>query len=197
MWWEYLLVFVGAFLFDIFPFPFLPAFTIMVFLQITFDLDVWPVLILGVLGSVLGRYTLTLYTPLIAHKYISNSKNKDVEFLGEKMKENMWKGQLFVLAYSLLPLPTTPLFLAAGMSKIEARYIIPAFLIGKFTSDALALLVGKYASESIDSIMDDLISWKSIVSFAFGLFLIFGLFFVNWRSLLQEKKLVWTFRILK
>lgn len=197
MWWEYLLVFVGALLFDIVPFPFLPAFTIMVFLQITFDLNVWLVLIIGVVASVLGRYILILYTPLIANKFINRAKNEDVEFLGAKMKENKWKGQLLVLAYSLLPLPTTPLFLAAGMSRLNAKYIIPAFFIGKFTSDALALFVGKYASESIDSIMQNLLSWKSIASFMLGLFLIFCVLFIDWRSLIQKKKLVLNFKILK
>lgn len=195
MAWKYFLVFLGSLLFDIVPFPFLPAFTIMVFLQITFNLNIWLVLIIGVMGSVLGRYILTLYTPYIANKYINKSKNEDVEFLGSKMKENIWKGQLFVLAYSLLPIPTTPLFLAAGMSRLNAKYIIPAFFIGKFTSDALALLAGKYASESIDLIMDNLLSWKSILSFAFGIFLICCIFFIDWRSLLQKNKLVWNFNI--
>jgi hypothetical protein len=53
-----------------------------------------------------------------------------------------------VLAYSLLPLPTTPLFLGAGISQIKPIYIIPPFLIGKFTSDAIALHVGKFAFSS-------------------------------------------------
>lgn len=197
MIWQYILVFLGALLFDIVPFPFLPAFTIMVFLQITFGLNVWAVLIIGVLGSVLGRYILTLYTPLIANKFINKAKNEDVEFLGSKIKENIWKGQLFVLAYSLLPLPTTPLFLAAGMSKLKAKYIIPAFFIGKFTSDALALLAGKYATENFESIVDNLFSWKSILGFSFGIFLIFCLLFMDWRSLIQDKKLVWNFNIFK
>lgn len=197
MWWEYLLVFLGALIFDIVPFPFLPAFTIMVFLQITFDLNVWPVLIFGVMGSVLGRYILTLYTPYIANKFITKSKNEDVEFLGTKMKENKWKGQLIVLAYSLLPLPTTPLFLAAGMSKISALYVVPAFLIGKFVSDAFALLTGKYASENIEAIIQNLYSWESISSFLLGLLLIGCVFFIDWRTLIQQKKLVWNFRIWK
>ena len=100
-------------------------------------------------------------------------------------------------AYSLLPLPTTPLFLAAGMSKLNAKYIIPAFLIGKFTSDTLALHAGKYASENAHNIMQNALSWKSIVSALFFLFLIFCLFFIDWRSLIQKKKLVWKFKILK
>ena len=98
MWWHYLLVFVGALLFDIVPFPFLPAFTIMMFLQLIYDLDVWWVIIIGVLGSVMGRYILLLYAPLIGNRYLKSSKNKDIQFLGEKMNENRWKGQLFIIA---------------------------------------------------------------------------------------------------
>ena len=197
MWWHYLLVFVGALLFDIVPFPFLPAFTIMMFLQLIYDLDVWWVIIIGVIGSVMGRYILLLYAPLIGNKYLKSSKNKDIQFLGEKMNENKWKGQLFILAYSLLPLPTTPLFLGAGISKLKPRYIIPAFIIGKFTSDTAALLLGKYASENIESIIDNTFSWQSIASLILSVVLLFCLFFINWRTLIQKKKLVFNFKIWK
>lgn len=197
MWWHYLLVFLGALLFDIVPFPFLPAFTIMMFLQLIYDLDVWWVIIIGVLGSVIGRYILLLYAPLIGNKYLKSSKNKDIQFLGDKMNENKWKGQLFILAYSLLPLPTTPLFLGAGISKLKPRYIIPAFIIGKFTSDTVALILGKYASENIESIIDKTFSWQSIASLILSVVLLFCLFFIDWRTLIQKKKLVFNFKIWK
>lgn len=197
MWWQYLLVFLGALLFDIVPFPFLPAFTIMVFLQIIFGLNVWAVIVIGVVGSVLGRYILLLYAPVLANKYLKLSKNEDIQFLGVKMKENKWKGQLVVLAYSLLPLPTTPLFLGAGISKLNAKYIIPAFIIGKFTSDTLALHAGKYASENTESIIENALSWKSVPSLVLGLLLLFCLFFINWRTLIQHNKLGFNFKIFK
>ncbi len=197
MWWHYLLVFIGALLFDIVPFPFPPAFTIMMFLQITFGLDVWWVIVIGVIGSVLGRYILLLYAPLIGKRYLKAEKNSDIEFLGKKMKENIWKGQLIILAYSLLPIPTTPLFLGAGISKIPPIYVIPGFIIGKFTSDAIALHAGKYASENTQSIIDNALSWQSIGSLLVGLALIFGLLFVDWRSLIHTKKFVLDFKIFK
>lgn len=197
MWWQYLLVLLGALLFDIVPFPFPPAFTIMVTLQIMFKLNMWWVIAIGVAGSVLGRYILLLYTPYIADKYLSPEKNKDIEFLGDKMKENKWRGQLIVLAYSLLPLPTTPLFLGAGISKLQAKYIIPAFLIGKTTSDTIAIVLGAYAAANVSTIFENLLSWKSIASLLFGLFLLFCLFFIDWRTLVRTKKLVFDFKILK
>lgn len=197
MWWQYLLVFLGALLFDIVPFPFLPAFTIMLLLQIIFHLEVSIVIGVGVLGSVLGRYILILYSPLIANKYLKTSKTEDIQFIGKKMKENKWKAQIVILAYSLLPLPTTPLFLGAGISKLRAIYIIPAFLVGKFTSDTIALHAGKYASENIQNIINEALSWKSMASFMLCLLLLFCLLFIDWRILIQKKKLAFNFRIWK
>lgn len=196
MWWQYLLVFFGAVLFDIVPFPFAPAFTIMMFFQILFDLNVWAVIVIGVLGSVLGRYILLLYAPLMANKYLKASKNEDIKFLGDKMNENKWKGVLVVLAYSLLPLPTTPLFLGAGISKIKPIYIIAPFLAGKFTSDSIALNLGKFAAENQQGIIDNIFSWQSIASFILGFAMLFCLFFINWRTLIHTKKLAFDFKIL-
>jgi len=84
MWWQYLLVFIGSFLFDVVPIPFPPAFTIMVFLQIMFGLNIWMVIGLGVAGSILGRFILTLYIPFLTGRIFKRSKTEDVEFLGKK-----------------------------------------------------------------------------------------------------------------
>jgi len=195
MFWIFVLVFLGAFLFDVVPIPFPPAFTIMVFLQIMFDLDIWWVIVVGVAGSILGRYVLTLYIPFLAGKIFKKSKNEDVEFLGSKMKEKGWKSQLLILAYSLLPLPTTPLFLAGGMAKIKPLFIIPAFFVGKFTSDAITVHLGRYAAENVTNVLESAFSLKSMASLAAGLLLISAVLFIDWRALIQKKKFQLNFKI--
>jgi len=197
MWWQYALVFSGAFLFDVVPFPFPPAFTIMVFLQVEYDLNIWEVIVIGVAGSILGRYILTLYIPFLAEKIFRKSKNEDVQFLGEQMKKRGWRSQLAILAYTLLPLPTTPLFLASGIAKINARYIIPIFFVGKFTSDAITVNIGKYASDNAENLIAGGFSWKSVTSLIFGLFLLCTILFIDWRALILKKKLLLSFRIWK
>ena len=197
MWWQYLLVFLGAFLFDVVPFPFPPAFTIMVFFQILFGLNIWWVIIIGVFGSILGRYVLTLYIPLLAERIFKKSKNEDVQFLGEKMKDQGWRGQAAILAYTLLPLPTTPIFLASGMARINALYIIPTFFVGKFTSDAITVHLGKYASENAENLFQGGLTWKSVIGLTLGMLLVCGILFIDWRSLIQKKKFSLNFRIWK
>ena len=197
MWWKYVLVFFGAFLFDVVPFPFPPAFTIMVFLQIVFDLNIWMVIIVGVAGSILGRYVLTLYIPIIANKIFKPAKNEDVQYLGKILKEKCWKSQLVIVAYSLLPLPTTPLFIAAGMAKIKPLYIIPAFFVGKFTSDTILVHLGKYGTENAEKMLQGEITWESFISMAMGILLLSGVLFINWRTLIQKKQFQLNFRIWK
>ena len=197
MWWQYLLVFIGAFLFDVVPFPFPPAFTIMVTLQVVFGLDPWWVVIIGVAASILGRYILTLYIPLLADKIFKPKKNKEVQYLGNKMKEKGWKSQLVILTYSLLPLPTTPLFIAGGMARIKPIQIIPAFFIGKFISDSIAVHLGMFASENIEDVVSAALSWKSVGSMILGIVLIAALFFIDWFSLLDKKEFKLNFKIWK
>jgi len=197
MWWQYVLVFLGAVLMDITPLPLPPAFTIMILLQIKFGLSVWPVIVVGVTGSIVGRYILTLYIPVISDRIFIRAKNEDIRFLGNKLKTKGWKSQLFILFYTLLPLPSTPLFVAGGIAKMKPIYIIPAFFVGKFTSDSIAVFMGKFAAENTESLLLGMLSWKSIAGLLTGLFFLFMLVFIDWRSLLQEKKLRLKFNIWK
>jgi len=195
MWFQYLVVFLCCVAVDIVPLPLPPAFVVMIFLQIYFNLSVWPVIVIGVAGSVLGRYMLTLYIPFVAKRIFNPAKNADVQFLGKKLKTKGWKSQLFILLYSLLPLPTTPLFIAGGMANMKPGMIIPAFIAGKFTSDTLAVLMGEYAAANASSFLAGAISWKSVTGFLLGLLLITAFLFIDWRRLLQERKLTLHFKI--
>ena len=197
MWMPYLFVFLGALLFDVVPFPFLPAFTIMIYLQVHYQLEVWAVLFLGVAGSILGRYLLTLYIPLLSGRYFNASKNADVQFLGEQLKARGWQSQAVIVAYSLLPLPTTPLFLAAGMARIRPLYIIPAFFVGKLSSDSVAVAMGRYASQNLGSLRANALSWQSIAGLGASLLLLLALLFIDWRALIQQRKFTLVFNIFK
>ncbi len=196
-WLKYLLVFASAMVVDIVPLPLPPAFVIMIFLQIEFNLNVWIVIIVGVAGSVLGRYFLTLYIPKIAGSIFNLKKNEDVQFLGKKLKEKGWKSHLAIFTYSLLPLPTTPLFIAAGMTKMKPYLIIPAFFVGKLISDTIAVLIGEYATHNAPRILEGAVSWESISGLLLGILLISALLFIDWRACFQQKRFKINFKIWK
>jgi membrane protein DedA with SNARE-associated domain len=197
MWWQYALVFAGALVVDIVPIPLPPAFTVMIFLQIYYKLDLWAVILVGVSGSIVGRYILSIYIPKLSGKIFKASKNEDAQYLGRLLKKGGWKGMAIVLVYSLMPLPTTPLFIAGGMAKLKPVYIIPPFIIGKLISDTISVLVGRYAADNTHDLVHGLLSFKSIAGAALGLSLLFVILFVDWHTLLRNKRFVLKFHIWK
>lgn len=193
----YILVFLASLVVDIVPFIGPPAWMVMVFFQIRFGLNIWIVIITGVMGSAIGRYLYSAYIYLLSKHFITPQKNDDLQFIGQKLANNSWKVQLFVLLYTLMPLPSTPLFTAAGFSRIKTLYLIPAFIVGKFISDAVMVFTGDYVANNVNSIVHGLLTWNVLVGTLIGLLLICLFLFTDWRKLLQEKKFTIKFNIWK
>ena len=194
---HYFLVFIASLIVDIVPFFGPPAWVVMVFFQVKYHLNIWLVISWGVAGSALGRYILSLYMPIFFRRLINDQKKEDIDFIGSKLSANSWKVQLFVFLYTLVPLPSTPLFTAAGMAKIKVTHFIPAFILGKFISDMVMVLSGDYAARNAISIMDGILSWQSIVGLISGVLLIIIFLSIDWRNLFQNKRLKLNFHIWK
>ena len=96
-----------------------------------------------------------------------------------------------------MPLPSTPLFTAASMAKVKLINIIPSFLIGKFISDASMVHAGDYLAKNATNIAEGMLSWESISGALLGLVLILLFLFVDWHTLLKEKRLRIRFNIWK
>jgi uncharacterized membrane protein YdjX (TVP38/TMEM64 family) len=186
------MVYLWAFLiglgFDLVPVIGPPVWTGLVLLVSKFDANPWLVLAAGVPGSVLGRYLLSLYTPWLSKKIVKRKKNDDMEFVGRRLGRKLWQSWTFVLIYSLSPLPTTPLFSAAGLAKIAAVQIIPPFFIGKFISDAVMLFTGREAIGSMADLLHGTMSGKGIATAVLSVLVIIGFLFLDWRALLEKKK---------
>ena len=197
MFYYYLFVFVAALLVDLVPFVGPPAWVAMVFFQMKYGLNIWLVLVAGVIGSTLGRYLLSLYIPALSGKFISVNKQEDIEFIGKKLGDKGWRVRFFVFLYTLVPLPSTPLFTAAGMAHISAINIIPSFVGGKFISDMIMVLSGDYAVRNATSIVSGFWSWKSISGAIAGVLIILLFLGIDWRMLLQSKKFRLNFKIWK
>jgi membrane protein YqaA with SNARE-associated domain len=197
MWWMYLVVFASALAVDLIPIFAPPAWTVMVLLLIKFNLNPWGVLAAGVPGSALGRYLLSLYIPKISTKFIKRRKNKDLEFVGKKLGQKTWRSWLFVFIYTLTPLSSTALFTAAGVAKINPAQIIPPFFLGKFVSDAVMILTGRYAVGNTSGLIRGTFSAKGIVTAIVGLLVIGAFLFIDWRVLLEKRKLKFNFKIWK
>lgn len=195
--WPYLAMFFLALATDLIPVIGPPVWTVMVFMVVKFDLNPWWVLAVGVPGSVLGRYGLSLYVTKFLGKVMKQAKSDEMKFVGRKLNGSLWRAWLFVLLYSLLPISTTALFSAAGLARIKPIQILPPFFVGKFISDAVMLFSGSYAINNSVDLLYGTFSWKGITTIVAGLVILAAVLFLDWRRLLEERKFRLNFRIWK
>lgn len=193
----YLIIFFASLLIDTIPFIGPPAWIVMVYFQMKYGLNMWLVLVWGVIGSTFGRYLLTLYVPWVTSKVINEKKEKDLEFLGNKLQGKLWQIQLVIFIYTLIPVPTTPLFMALGMSKVRVFKVMPTFLIGKFFSDMYMVYTGNIAAENINNMMNGLFTWNVLIATIACLLFLASMLFIDWRTLLLEKKFRLQFNVWK
>ena len=195
--WPYLAMFLAALATDLIPVIGPPVWTVMIFMLVKFDLNPWLVLAVGVPGSVLGRYGLSLYAPWFFGKVIKQSKSNELKFAGRKLTGSLWRSWPFVLLYSLTPLSTTALFSAAGLARIKPAQILPPFFVAKFVSDAVMLFTGRYAIRNSVDLAYGTFTWKGIITIVAGLVVLAAFLFLDWRVLLERKKLRLNFNIWK
>lgn len=193
----YVYVFLASIVVDLLPFFGPPAWTVMVYFQIQYGLNIWLVLVVGVAGSALGRYTLSRYIPYLSDRYLKTEKVDDIKFIGQKLSASGWKVRFFVFLYTLVPLPTTPLFTAAGIARLGAGQFIPSFLLGKFISDAIMVFSADYAARNALAVLSGGLSWQSIVGMLAGLSILVVFLGIDWRTLLHSGKFRLDFRIFK
>ena len=193
----YVFVFLGSLAVDLIPIVAPPAWTLMAFLLVTYHLNPWLVLAIGVPGSALGRYLFSLYILTFSKAVMARRKNDELRYVGKKLGRRLWQTWLFVFLYTLSPLSTTVLFTGAAMTKVPVTRLIPPFLAGKFISDAVMVMAGRYAIGTVSGMLHDALSWKSLVTAAVTLIVTGGLLFIDWHALLAKKQLRFNFSIWK
>jgi hypothetical protein len=94
--WMYLLVFLAALIVDTIPVFAPPAWTVLVVLLLTFHLNPWLVVIIGVTGSTLGRYILSLYIAKISAALVNRREDKNLRYVGSKLAQTIVNGDIYI-----------------------------------------------------------------------------------------------------
>lgn len=195
--WPYVLVFLATLAVDTIPIFAPPAWILLVIFTVTFKLNPWLVVVVGVTGSTIGRYVLTRYIPRISSSMVNRREDDNLRYLGTKLGKAKWSSAVFVFLYTLTPLSTTALFTAVAAARVTPWHILPPFFLGRLITDGVMVFSGKYATANISELFRGQASWKTAVVVLAGLVVIGGFLFIDWRSLLEKRKLRFNFKILK
>ena len=195
--WAYLLVFFAALVVDTIPVFAPPAWILLIFLLVKFKLNPWLTVVIGVTGSTIGRYLLTRYVPRISSRLVNRREDMNLRYIGTRIGKAKWSSAVFVFLYTLTPLSTTALFTAVAMARIRPWHILVPFFFGRLITDGVLVFSGKYASASLADLIHGQANWKTVLTLVAGVVVISVFLFIDWRRLLEHKKLRLRFKILK
>ena len=169
----------------------------LVLLLLTFNLNPWLVVVISITGSTLGRYILSLYIPKISAAVVNRREDENLRSVESKLARTPWAASTFIFVYTLTPLSTTALFTAAGMARVNPWHILPPFFCGRLITDGVMVYTGKYAAGNVSGLLQGQLSIKSGLTLIAGLLVIGAFLFIDWRCLLEKRKLRLNFRILR
>ena len=126
----YLVAMALVFAVNIVP-AFMPAtWMVLAFFRIQFGL---PLLALSIGGSIIaatGRWALAKGSALFSRRFMKGQQS-DMRELGEFLDEHRQHVGLATFLYTLSPLPSNNLFIAAGMVEIQLVWVFIGFLSGR------------------------------------------------------------------
>ena len=166
-------------------------------LLLLFHLNPWLVVIVGVTGSTLGRYILSIYVPRVSSALVTRREDENLRYVGSKVTKAPFAAATFVFLYTLTPLSTTALFTAVGIARVKPWHILLPFFCGRLITDGVMVYTGKYAAGNISGLWHGQLSIKSVLTLIAGLLVIGAFLFIDWRCLLQKRKLRSNFKILR
>ena len=131
-----------------------PTWSVVAFFLIAFSLPVWPLAIGCAIASTAGRCGLYLISARWGRRLLPASRRQNVDALGRWLNARpSWRGVVDVLVYSLGPIPSNDLFIAAGLSGARLWPVAVGFLPGRLVSYPALALAAKGANDHFDGVL--------------------------------------------
>lgn len=191
----YAILFLAILISNLIPVFVPPTWTIIVFAVNYDDLSIPLVILIAVVSATLGRLFLMQYIEWFSHKVFNRWEEDNLKFLGEKVGKGPKKDFLFFFLYSITPLPTNELFLAASLAKMPRFPIILGFFCGRSISYSILAYSSVYVLKDFEGLFSGNITVENVTTALVSLLTLFALIFLDWRALLSQKKLRLNFNI--
>lgn len=157
---EWLLVaFALVFVINVIPY-FMPAtWMVVAFFLIAVHPPFWPLCLLAAVASTGGRCLLALISNRWGRRLLSEERRENVSALGTWLNQRAgWRLELEVFLYSLGPIPSNLIFIAAGLASARIGPVAVGFFAGRLVSYPLLAGTVKGVNDHFDNLF--LRAWR-------------------------------------
>ncbi len=186
----YLSIFLLSILFNALP-AFAPStWMVIAYFDITHHLPYPIVLAIAILGSSLGRIILAKSTGFIVSKVNNFQINRNMDFF-KKINNNFKYGGplIFSIIFFAFPTPSNWLFMAIGKNNKLLAQVTIGHALGRIINYTMAVFLARASLEKASELLSaGIFSLQNIILELFGLIFLLVTIFVDWESLIIERK---------
>lgn len=179
-----LIAYLLDFVTNIIPLFMPPTWLLLSFFRIHYGLPVWLLAPGGAVCSTAGRCVLALISRHLGTHFLPEKERKNVTDLGEfiRHKKLSFIGVLF---YAFGPIPSSHLFIAAGLAKLNLKVVAAAFFLGRLVSyTVLVTGAGAVGGQLFPLFKKQFGSWVAYATAAIAVLFVIALVKINWREVL-------------
>jgi hypothetical protein len=174
-----------VFLINVVP-AFMPStWMLLAFFRIRYGLPLLALGIGGALISACGRFALAKGSGIFSRRF-ARGKASDLRELGAFLNDHRRHTGVAVFAYTLTPLPSNNLFIAAGMVGVELLWVLAGFLGGRLIIDNVLVWTTDRAFAHFGNIFAGTFqSWQAVLLQMLSLLSIVVLYRLPWARWLR------------
>jgi membrane protein YqaA with SNARE-associated domain len=148
-----LIAFGVVFIINVIPY-FMPAtWTVVAFFLIVFHLPFWPLCIGCAVASTGGRCVLAFASSRWGRRLLSPRQRQNVSALGTWLNQRAgWRKTLAVFLYSIGPIPSNQIFIAAGLANAWIQPVAAGFFLGRLLSYPFFAATAKGINDHFDNL---------------------------------------------
>lgn len=175
-----------------------PTWTVISFVYINYNVNLFLLTIIGSISSSTGRLFLAKLSGKFTEKLLSKEVSKSLNFLGKRIRKSPKSSFLAAFAWALSPIASNYLFIAVGSTKSKMRYVLTGFFLGRTISYFGLAYTSNLVYEGIRELLfENIFDWRKLAFNLFGLIIIFGYLLLDWKKLIIDKKIRFNRRVLK
>lgn len=185
---SYLILFAIAAGFAMIPLPLFPSWVVVAYMVVEFDLRLWLAILIGALGTMVGRVILVAVSRVAGHRMLGRWSQENLEYLHGKLENAAGDVGIAVLLGASPP-PAGVLFILAGLMRVQLWLVAVSVFIGRTIGYWISVGGTSLAAGALASQLRDVVGpWSVIIAVAIVVGVVFLAIRIDYRALIEDRK---------
>jgi membrane protein YqaA with SNARE-associated domain len=180
----WLLVWVITVVLNVVPAFMPPTWSVLAYFHLQEDMAIWPLAVVGATAATLGRTGLALASRHFGSRMVPEAWRGNVEQLVGTIRSRKALGLPALALFTLNPIPSNHLFIAAGIARAPLRVILSVFIAGRFVSYVLWVGAADAAMHSLGDVIGTTTGIWAVVVQLVGFAVLILIMRLDWGKLL-------------